>query len=459
MHLIYTQNMIINHSKSECIGSQIYELACKIFPICRSITGQGNRKTLKILSDNIPLSLFEIPSGTKVFDWTIPQEWNIEAAYLEDETGRRIIDFQNNNLHVINYSIAVDCILDLQELQNHLYSREDLPEAIPYVTSYYTPRWGFCISHNQRKQLSPGKYHAVIKSRTEPGSLTYGELILPGRSEKEIFLSTYICHPSMANNEVSGPSVLTWLTKWILSEPKYYTYRIIFVPETIGSIAYLARHSAEMKRNMIAGFNITCVGDDRDYSYIPSRSGSTLADKTALYAMRHHTESFHQYRFLDRGSDERQYCFPGIDLPVVTLCRSKFGTYPEYHTSLDNLDLIRPKGLEGAFNLLKICLEILEENKTYLVQTLCEPHLGKYNLYPMSDSKTFANWAYTGKKYLNILAYADGTNDLIDLSTRTEIPVRELISMIHELKQAGLITEINSEPQAEQTLEAKEMFA
>lgn len=266
-------------------GNEMYDLAAELFPICRSITGNGTRQTLSRIKEIIPeMQIFEVPSGTKVFDWTIPNEWEIHEAYVEDEDGKRVIDFAENNLHLVGYSTPVDIIVDRGELDKHLYSLPDHPEWIPYVTSYYKERWGFCITQNQRDQLKDGNYHVVIKSKLFPGYLTYGELLIPGESEKEIFLSTYVCHPSMANNELSGPVVQIEIAKWLLSkEWRKYSYRLIWIPETIGSITYISKNLDIMKRNIIAGYNLTCVGDDNAVSYVASRRGNTLADLSLIH--------------------------------------------------------------------------------------------------------------------------------------------------------------------------------
>ena len=264
------------------LKDEIYKLCCRLFPICRSITGNGVRQTLDIIREYIPIKKYEIATGVKAFDWEIPEEWNIKDAYVLDEQGHKIIDFKQNNLHVVGYSIPVNKAVSLAELQEHLYSLPDMPQAIPYITSYYKRTWGFCIRHDVREKLKPGQYKVVIDSELKQGFLTYGELIIPGKIKEEVFLSTYICHPSMANNELSGPAVTTFLAKWILQSKKKYTYRIIFIPETIGSIAYLSRNSALMKERVVAGFNITCIGDDRRYSYLASRNAQTLADKIVL---------------------------------------------------------------------------------------------------------------------------------------------------------------------------------
>ncbi|MBU2699196.1 aminopeptidase-like protein [Sporomusaceae bacterium BoRhaA] len=418
-------------------GKTMYELLEKLFPICRSITGNGFRESLKLIQQQIPVGMHEVPSGTKVFDWTVPKEWNIRNAYIEDEAGHKIIDFKKNNLHIVGYSVSVDKVIDLEELQSHLYSLEHQPDAIPYVTSYYNERWGFCLTQQQRDQLVSGKYHVYIDSELKQGSLTYGELIIPGRTEQEIFLSTYLCHPSMANNELSGPVVTTNLAKWLASAPRKYTYRIIFIPETIGSLTYLSRNIEAMKRNIVAGFNVTCVGDERAYSFVPSRYGKTLADKVALHVLQVKAPEFVRYTYLHRGSDERQYCAPGVDLPVVCVMRSKYGNYPEYHTSLDNLSFVTPQALQDSFELLRDCIELLERNERYQVNCLGEPQLGKRGLYPTLSAKGSYGGVY---HMMNFLAYADGTNDLMDISQLIGVPVSELYPIVDKLLENKIIS-------------------
>jgi aminopeptidase-like protein len=428
----------------ENIGENIYQLAKQLFPICRSITGNGVRKTLAILKHHVPdMQVFEIPSGTKCFDWEVPEEWNINDAFIKDECGKKIISFEDSNLHVVSYSTPIHKKISLEELQQHLHSLPDQPEAIPYVTSYYQKRWGFCLSDSQRKKLLPGEYEVCIDSSLEKGSLTYGELLLPGESRDEIFISTYVCHPSMANNELSGPCVVTFLAKWLSSlKNRRYSYRIIFIPETIGSITYLSRNIAEMKSKTVAGFNVSCIGDERCFSYLPSRHGNTLADRSAKLALSQIDHDFIKYTFLDRGSDERQYCSPGIDLPVASIMRSKYGTFPEYHTSLDDLSLVTPKGLEGGFLALQSAIKIIEGNYYPKIKMLCEPQLGKRGLYSnLSEKNNYNN----NSLLMNILAYSDGKTSLIEMAEKFDVNFAAVESNCQKLLDHGLI-EILSKP-------------
>lgn len=423
-------------------GREMYQLAERLFPICRSLTGDGVRKTLGILRETLPqMKLYEVPSGTHAFDWTVPDEWNIRDGFIADEQGRKIISFQENNLHIMGYSEPVDRIVDLEELKRHIYVQQDQPDVIPYVTSYYKRRFGFCMSKKKRDGLPAGQYRMYIDSTLEPGSLTYGEYILPATvregTEKEILLSTYICHPSMANNELSGPCVAAALALWLAKQPvRRYTYRFVFVPETLGSIVYLSRNLEHLKRTVAAGFNLSCVGDDRAFSYIESRRGDTLADRIARNVLRTHAPGYITYSYLKRGSDERQYNAPGVDLPVCSICRSKFGEYPEYHTSADDLSLISPEGLQGALDVYRKCLRGLEYNRRYRINCLCEPQLGKRGLYPTESYKGSADEV---RDMMNLIAYADGSMDLIAISDTIHAPLDTLIPLVDRLMAAGLL--------------------
>lgn len=421
-------------------GRQMYAFAERLFPIGRSLTGEGVRQSLGMIKELVPeLEIREIPSGTQVFDWTIPQEWEIRHAYIEDETGNRIVDYEVNNLHVIGYSTPVDRYVDLEELLNYIRVEDEQPDVIPYVTSYYSPRYGFCMSKRQRDALKPGTYHMVIDSRLFDGVLNYAELLLPGKTEKEVLLSTYICHPSMANNELSGPVLVTWLANWLKTIDRNLTYRIVIVPETIGSIAYLSRNLDAMRKNTIAGFVLTCVGDDRTYSYLESRNGDTLSDRVLTNVLKDVYPEYKTYSYLDRGSDERQYNAPGVDLPVCDFCRSKYGEYPEYHTSADDMSLISPRGLSGAYRVMTQVLAALEVNGFYRVNCLCEPQLGKRGLYPTESRKGIYHEV---KKLTNLIAYADGQRDLIEISTKIGVPLVELIPIVEKLVAVGLLDKL-----------------
>ena len=424
------------------IGVEMHGWAKDLFPICRSLTGNGVRETLAYLGRIVPgLTVHEVPSGTRAFDWTVPDEWNIRGAYIEDENGNRVVDFARNNLHVVGYSTPVDEWMTLAELQPYLHSISDQPGAIPYITSYYVRRWGFCLPHAQRESLAEGRYHVVIDSTLEPGSLTYGEIRIPGREEKEILLSTYICHPSMANNELSGPVVTTALARWVSSlGNRRFSYRIVFVPETIGAIVYISRHLDELREKVAAGYVVTCIGDDRAYSLLHSRAGDTLADRAAKLVLKKHAPDFVEYSYLDRGSDERQYCSPGVDLPVASIMRTRYNSYPEYHTSLDDLTLVTPRGLEGGFDAIRKTIELIEHNHTYQATTLCEPQLGKRGLYPTLSTR---GAGYAVRDMTNVLAYADGTRDLIDLADHIGISADEAMENAAKLVSAGLLKEVD----------------
>lgn len=427
-------------------GQRMYDFASELFPICRSITGEGVRQTLKMCSDYIKESdglTFEIknvPSGTQVFDWTVPREWVIHEAYIENESGERIVDMAVNNLHVLGYSLPIDEWVDLSELKEHVFTLPEQPAVVPYVTSYYKDRFGFCMSQNQLNSLPEGKYHMYIDSELFDGNLTYAELFLPGESDEEIFFSTYDCHPSMANNECSGPTLMVELINYVKSlKNRRYSYRFIIIPETIGAITYLSTdgHLEHMKKHIVAGFNLSCVGDNRDYSIVHSKYADTLADRVLTNILQSHTDGkFSDYSFLKRGSDERQYNSAGVDLPVVCFCRSKFGEYPEYHTSADDMTLVSPEGFQGSFDVMKQLVDALEYNRYYLMTQPCEPQLGKRGLFP-TVSKKGSYDAVMAMMYF--ISYADGKNDLIKISEITGVPIKDLIEIVNKLMANGLV--------------------
>jgi aminopeptidase-like protein len=420
------------------IGDLMYGWAEDLFPFNRSITGNGVRETLNYLKRLIPdLVIHEVPSGVKAFDWTVPEEWNIESAYIENHHGVRIVDFNNNNLHVVGYSIPIDAWMSLDELDLHLHSIPMQPDVIPYETSYYELGWGFCITDRQRKSLEPGVYHVVINSRLESGSMTYAECIIPGDTADEILLSTYVCHPSLANNEISGPVVSVGLIQWINTlRARKYTYRIVFVPETIGAIYYISKHLQHLKKVTQAGFVVTCVGDDRNYSFLPSRKGNTLSDRVARHVFDYSVKDYKEYSYLDRGSDERQYCSPGVDLPIASMMRSKYGTYPEYHTSADDLSMISAKGLYGGFRVIRDAIYILENNVTIRSKFPCEPQMCRRDI---ENNKIDSITGVKSSDIMNILAYADGTQDLIEIAETVGLYVVDLLDLVNQLRKYELV--------------------
>ncbi|EGK8022997.1 DUF4910 domain-containing protein [Campylobacter lari] len=417
----------------------MYELACELFPICRSITGAGFRQSLKILDEAMGggiLKIHSIASGSKVFDWEVPAEWEINNAYIITPNGEKICDFKQNNLHVLNYSTGIDTELDLASLQEHLYSIEDIPDAIPYVTSYYKRRWGFCIKHEDRVKLKEGKYKVFIDAKHhENGVLNYADLLIPSTQETkdEILISTYLCHPSMANNELSGPVVAVFLVKWLLElKERKYNYRFVFAPETIGSIVYLSKHLKHLQKHTKAGFVLSCIGDDNAYSLIHTPSENTLADKVALHTLKD-KNNFKEFSFLYRGSNERQFCSPLVNLPVVCVCRTRFGDYKEYHTSKDDLSFISQTSLENSLQTLKEFIANLEVNEIYQNTIFCEPNLGKRDLYHTINKKA--------KKPIsaNFLAYCDGKNDVLDIASKLNMQAYKLKDLIEKLKFHGLV--------------------
>ena len=419
-------------------GRNMYELAGRLFPICRSITGNGFRQSLEMIREILPeIQVFEIPSGTAVYDWTIPKEWNIRGGWIKNLQGETIIDFNDCNLHVMGYSVPVHQTISREELLDHIYTQPEQPEWIPYVTSYYKERWGFCMSERQKQALTDAEYEVCIDSTLEDGSLTYGELVLPGETDDEIFFSTYLCHPSMANNELSGPCVQTEIIKYLKSlSHRKYTYRFVFIPETIGSITYLSRNLEVLQQHVKAGFVVSCVGDNRTYSMVSTKYEDTLADRVLNNVLKFHYPDYIRYSFIKRASDERQYGSAGVNLPVCAFCRSKYHEYPEYHTSADNMDLISPEGLSGAYEVLIKVINALENNYFYQMQCKCEPQLGKRGLYPTVSQKGTKGDA----RYMqDFIAYADGRNDLIGISNILDIPVDKLIPIKDQLMEHHLL--------------------
>jgi len=424
---------------------KFYNLAKKkLFPICRSITGNGVRKTLSEIKKIFPkLKIFQQASQTKVFDWNIPPEWNIKNAYVIDKYGDKIIDFKLNNLHIINYSIPINKYVLKKEFFKHLYSLPRQPQAIPYLTSYYKKYWGFCVTHKQKlsfdkKYKKNDRFKVVINTSLNiKGNLTFGELILKGKTKQEILISTYICHPSMANNELSGPVVSMSLINYFLRKKNLKkTIRFLFIPETIGSITYLSKNLNYLKKNVVGGFNLSCIGDDRAYSCMTTKYGNTLSDKAIISAYKKLKIKFKKFSFLDRGSDERQYNSPGIDLPIASIFRTKYGDYPEYHTSLDNFNVVSIKGLTGGFKVTKTAVNLLLDMVIPKTPILCEPHMSKRGLYPSLSTK---NANKTVRNYMNFIQYADGKNDLDQISKIINLKFQEVKKIYKLLKSKKVV--------------------
>ena len=418
--------------------NKYYNIAkTKLFPITRSLTGQGVRKTLNIIKKEFPkLKIKKLKSGTKVFDWNIPEEWNVTDAYVIDKYNNKIIDFKRNNLHLIGYSIPIKKNLSKKELFKNLYFLKNQPKAIPYITSYYKRRWGFCISYDEYKILdkrysSNDKFKVVINSNlNKKGNLNYGELILKGKSKKEILISTYICHPSMANNELSGPIVSMGLINYFQNKKLNKTLRFVFIPETIGSISYLSKNIIYLKKNVIGGYNLSCIGDERQHSCMFSKYQNSPSDEAVIEAYKSlKIKNYKVYSFLKRGSDERQYNSPGIDLKISSIFRTKYSEYPEYHTSLDNFNLVTLKGCLGGFNVARKSIKILLERIYPKCKIMCEPQMGKRGLYPTLSSKNIKKLT---KSYMNFLQYADGTNSLEKISNLIKLDLNS-VRKIHSI--------------------------
>ncbi|MDQ0089902.1 aminopeptidase-like protein [Paenibacillus anaericanus] len=436
-------------SNSELL--QMDSLFDRLFPICRSITGEGLRETLNILSGYIPLEHFGVKSDTEVFDWIIPKEWVIRDAILKGPDNKIIADFKINNLHVLNYSDSVDSVIDLEELQQHLHSIPNLPTAIPYVISYYKRRWGFCISHEEREQLKPGKYHAYIDSEFIDGELNFSHAILPGESKREILISTYVCHPSMANNELSGPISAVFLYQRLARKQRRFTYRFVFLPETIGSISYLHRFGEELRQNIYAGLVLTCLGGNRSLSYKMSRRGDSPID--LMWTHLNDTNVFNgQTRIFtpDGGSDERQYCSPGFNLPVGQMARTVYGEYAGYHNSLDTKAEMTIESLYSSVNEMEILIEAVEWDGYYINNSpYGEVKLDKYGLYPDMNAAGVTKQLSSNNlndnriqlsRILNILNYSDGEHTLREIASKCNASILDLIPIVKVLLDKELIS-------------------
>ena len=419
-------------------GRDMYDLIAELYPICRSITGEGFQSTLDVLARHLDLTVHEVASGTRVFDWTVPREWNITDAYVATSAGERVIDFRASNLHVVSYSVPVDARMSLSELRPHLHTLPEHPEWIPYRTSYYDDNWGFCLSQRQLDRLAEDdEYHVVIDSSLTDGYLTYGEYLVPGASAEEVLVSCHACHPSLCNDNLSGVALTTWLAKALADSEPRYSYRFLFIPGTIGSITWLARNEATLPR-VRAGLVLACVGDPGGLTYKRSRRGDTEIDRTMAHVLATSGAQYELTDFSPYGYDERQFCSPGFDLPVGCLNRTPHARYPEYHTSADDLDLIRPDSLADSFKTCLAAFRILEENATYLNQNpKCEPQLGRRGLYGAiggrSDTQQFQ------LAILWVLNLSDGAHSLLDIAERSELEFGLVTEATDALVRAGLL--------------------
>ena len=420
-------------------GLELHRFAKELYPICRSITGDGIRRTLKIICEKISLQISEVPSDTEVFDWTIPKEWNVKDAFIKDSAGRRVVDFQQNNLHLLNYSSQIQATMPLSLLKKHLFTLPEHPDWIPYRTSYYKPEWGFCLTHNQMLALSESEYEVCIDTSLEDGHLTYGECYLPGSSDEEVLISVHACHPSLANDNLSGLVVATYLARLLSTRNLRYSYRFLFIPGTIGAITWLARNR-EAARRVRHGLVLTCVGDAGGFHYKKSRRGDAEIDRAAAHVLRHCGEPAEVLSFSPYGYDERQYCSPGFNLPVGCLMRSVWGTFPEYHTSADNLDFIHPDQLARSLRVCATIVDVLENNRTYLNQNpYCEPQLGKRNLYRSAGGESIVTEVNARLWVLNL---SDGEHSLLDIAERSGLPFTTIHDAAELLLEGGLLAEI-----------------
>lgn len=421
------------------LGPQLYEFAAGLYPICRSITGNGARLTLREIQKRIPIEMHEVPSGTQVFDWVVPKEWNIRDAYIKDTQGNRIVDFQHCNLHVVNYSVPVRARMSLVELRTHLHTLPDHPDWIPYRTTYYQSNWGFCLTHNQLLAMNESEYDICIDSSLEDGSLTYGELFIPGQLSDEVLISCHICHPSLANDNLSGLTVAVRLAELLLEQQLRYSYRFVFIPGTIGAIAWLAQNQSNTNR-IKHGFVLTGVGDAGGFHYKKSRRGDSEIDRAMQLVLRHCGESFEVLDFSPYGYDERQYCSPGFNLAIGCLMRSVWGTFPEYHTSADNLNFIKPQSLANSLRVCAALLDVLEGNRSYRnLSPFCEPQLGKRNLYRSTGGGSIGEEI---SARLWVLNFSDGEHCLLDIADRSGLPFPRIAAAANLLKDSGLLQEV-----------------
>jgi len=433
---------ILSSISMDVVGREMHDLVTDLYPICRSITGDGLRETLNRIGRRVPLQISEVPSGTAVFDWTVPREWNIRDAYVKDSAGRRLIDFRRSNLHVVNYSVPVKATMTLSELRPHLHSLPDHPDWIPYRTSYYKEQWGFCLPHRQLLELKDETYEVCIDSTLENGFLTYGECLLKGRQEAEVLLSCHVCHPSLCNDNLSGVALASFLAQYLSGIDLRYSYRFLFLPGTIGSIAWLSRNEHNAHR-IKHGLVVACVGDSGKLTYKKSRRSNAEVDRAVLHILKHSGSPYGVSEFSPYGYDERQYCSPGFDLPVGSLTRTPNHCFPEYHTSADSLSFVRPECMSDSLVKYLKVIDVLENNQTYVnMNAKCEPQLGKRGLYRSEGGKI--DQQSRELALLWVLNQSDGTHSLLDIAERSEMEFATIRDAASALAASSLLEETDA---------------
>jgi aminopeptidase-like protein len=422
-------------------GRDMHAFMTELFPICRSISGEGLRRTLRMIEERVPIEIHEVVTGSTAFDWTVPNEWNIRDAYIMDGTGRRLVDFRSSNLHVMSYSRPVRARMTLGELRPHLHTLPEHPDWIPYRTTYYREDWGFCLSDRVLRSLPDGEYEVCVDSTLEPGHLSYGELLLPGETAEEVLISCHVCHPSLANDNLSGIALATELASRLRSTVPRFSYRFLFLPGTIGSLTWLARNEAVLGR-ISHGLTVACVGDPGPMTYKRSRRGDADIDRAAAHVLGHLDEGHRILEFSPYGYDERQYCSPGFNLPVGSLTRTPHGRYPEYHTSADDLSFVRAEALGDSLAVYLSVIDVLEGNRVYRnLSPMGEPNLGRRGLYPSVGGTDAAT---SQLAMLWVLNQSDGLHDLLEVADRSGLPFRAIREAADALLEHGLLEEVAS---------------
>lgn len=430
-------------------GQELYQFAETLFPVCRSITGEGIRSTLGMIQERIPLRVSEIPTGTQVFDWTVPKEWNIRDAYIKGPSGSKVVDFQKSNLHVLNYSVPVYATMPLSELRPHLYTIPEHPDWIPYRTSYYKEDWGFCLSHNQLLGLADGEYEVCVDATLSDGHLSYGEYYLAGKSLDEVLISCHVCHPSLANDNLSGLVVASALAQFLTGRKLRYSYRFLFIPGTIGAITWLARNRESAAR-IRHGLVLTCLGDNGHFHYKKSRQGTTEIDRAAAHVLQHYAHAFEILQFSPYGYDERQYCSPGFNLAVGCLMRSVWGTFPEYHSSADNLEFIHAENLAESLRVCAAICDVLENNQRFRnLNPYCEPQLGRRKLYHATGGHSIE---LETQARLWVSNLSDGDHSLLDIAERSGIPFTVICRAATQLQEVGLLAALTDSGDASEAV-------